>query len=377
MKLVFSDSPTIDELTLGKLMLVGTELTFVERPSIRLDENYGTVAVPSNLTQLAKQFSGSPVTIKIGEPPTSVFASNFYKEYFLKDFINPSFIDTVIDGIEHKFIFHWSIYPKENRNEGQFKDYRKWIIDNRNKLKEVDYASLKMPEEVFKVTNEEEAIYSFKTILSEQSLRVTSVLTICEENKANPISISPFLNKLISQRLANSIYTGRTVKTQQLGFHLMESFIPDEALSHMTFDDIIKFREKTKAYYDAWEIEIIKLESQLIQKGIEMNNKEIQFLIDQEINPKLFELKREIEKIRDDMFATILKVIKNMAISVVAGGTLSGLGIHAAIAAFIATVIKTKTPKITDKMVDTYFKSNSLKKDSGLTYLLKINQLSR
>jgi hypothetical protein len=49
MKLTFSDSPKIDELTFKRLLLLSSELTFVERPSIQLADNYGTVGMPSGV----------------------------------------------------------------------------------------------------------------------------------------------------------------------------------------------------------------------------------------------------------------------------------------------------------------------------------------
>lgn len=373
MKLIYSDTPSVDGLTFRRLMLLGSELTFVERPSILLDENFGTVGMPSNIEQLKPQFEGSQIKLQVGVPPGSIFASDFYKEYFHKDLLNPYFIDTVIDGMESDWFSNSYFDPKENKNEGEFKEFKKWIVAHRNELKNIDFSSIKKPDEVFKVTNKDEAYFAFRIMLSEESLRVTSILTIAEKFGGNPLSINPFLNKLISLRLSNEIYTGRKTQSRQLGIRLFEALIPDEALFHLTIDDLLLFRERTKDYYKAWEIEVNKLESQFLEKGVDFTNKQIQQIIDKEINPRLFECKQEIRRIRDDQFAKVMKLIKNVGLSIITGGTLSSISIPTAIAGFIATNLK--TPKLTDDIIDTHFKLKDIKQSSGLTYLMKVNQL--
>lgn len=373
MKLLLSDTPTVDGLTFRRLMLLGSELTFVERPSIMLADNYGTVGMPSNISGLLTMFEDGPIKLRIGQPPTTVFSSNFYKEYFNKDLENPLFIDTVIDGIEANWFNHLIFDPTQNKNEGEYKDFKGWIIKNRPLLKEIDYKSIERPDEVFKVTNENEAHFAFSTILSEESLRVTSVLNIAENFGTNPVSINPYLNLLISQRISNQIYTGKNIKSRQFGIRLFEAMIPDEALFHLTIEDLLIFRGKTKDFYNAWEIQSNKLETQLINEGADFSDAQIQAIIDGEINPGLFELKNEIRRVRDDMFSKVLKVIKNAGLSVITGGTLSAISIPAAIAGFIATNLK--TPQLTDDMIDAHFKLKDIKQTNGLTYLMKVNQL--
>ncbi len=373
MKLLFADTPTIDGLTFRRLMLLGSELSFVERPSILLADNYLTGGVYSNVAELIPKFDLSPIKLKIGQPPTTVFASNFYQEYYNKDLENPLFIDTVINGIQANRISHLIFDSTQNKNEGEYKDFKNWILKNRDKLKEFDFKSVERPDKIFKVTNLKEAYFAFSTILSEQSLRVTSVINIAENFRTNPVSINPYLNLLINQRVTNRIYTGEDIRSRQLGLRLFEAMIPDEALVHLSIDDLLKFRKKTKSYYDAWEIESNRLESQLINGGFDFPESKIQKIIDTEINPKLFEYKNEIRRVRDEMFSKIMKLVKNVGISVITGGTLSTIDIPSAIYGFIATNLK--TPELTDEIIDAHFKLRDIKRSNGLTYLMKVNQL--
>jgi len=142
---------------------------------------------------------------------------------------------------------------------------------------------------------------------------------------------------------------------------------------HLSIDDILLFRKRTKEFYDVWEIELTKLENKILEEGIDFSNQQIQGIIDQEIAPQILKLKNDIINIRDEMFSKILKVVKNTALSLIAGGTLSAISIPAAIAGFIAFNIKNKD--IADAIIDNYFSKKKLYRESGLTYILKVNQV--
>ena len=99
MKLTFSDSPEIDELTFKRLLLLSSELTFVDRPSIQLAENYGTLGMSSGVKSLVKDFEGSPVKLIVDEPPNSTFNSDFYRKYFGKKRTQLAILRTVPQSI--------------------------------------------------------------------------------------------------------------------------------------------------------------------------------------------------------------------------------------------------------------------------------------
>lgn len=371
MNLIYSDAPDTDGLTFRRLMLLGSELTFVNRPSIQMVKDFGTVAVVSGVAQIQPLFENSPIKLNVGTPPDTVFASSFYREYFEKDIKNPLFIEAVIDGVADDWFHHWLFDNNNQLNE--FSDLKNWIITNRKELQATDFGSVEKPSQPFSLTTKSEAMFAFWTMLFEESLRVTAVLSIVEKFGGNPLSINPHLNKLIVLRLSDAVYNGQNIQTKSLGMRLFESMIPDEALAQLHLEDILKFREKTKDYYDAWQTEVSKIESQYLLNDINYSQVEFQKVLDQEIRPKIQEYKNEISKMRDEQFASILKTIKNVGISVIAGGTLSAMSPTAAIAAFIAANLK--TPELTDDMIDGYFKMKNFKKSNGMTYLMKINEL--
>lgn len=373
MKLTFSDSPNIDELTFKRLVLLSNELVFVERPSIQLADNYGTVGMPSGIRNLMSEFEGSPVKLIVDEPPNSTFNSAFYKKYFEKDLNNPEFLNTIFEGIEKYWIYDHHFDPKQSHTSGEFKDYRAWLLANQSEIKALDIANVTRPEQVFQVTNKDEAFFAFKIIAAEQSLRVTSVIHVCNKYESNPTSVNPYLNKLIALRLSSEIYSGSATKTRQVGLKLIDCVIPDEALMQIPLQDILDFREKTKDYFENWTVEMNKLETLLFKDNFSITDQDVVNLFDTEINPRLRELKNEIRRIKDDRFKNILKTIKNTALSGIALGTLSSLSVAGAIASFIGANLK--TPQLTDDIIDANFELKDKKHSDGLTYLLKLQEL--
>lgn len=373
MKLTFSDYHTTDELTFKRLLLICDELAFFDAPSINIADNLGTVGQKSGLRHFIKDFEGSPVKLIVDEPPNSTFNSGFYHRYFEKDLANKLFINTIFEGIEAGWIYDNLFDSGKTNPAGEFNDYKSWILANREEILATNLYEIERPKEVWKVTNKHEAMFAFKILASSESMSVTSTLFICNKYNNAPVSISPYLNKLISIRLTSDIYNGKPIKARQLGLRLMDCFIPDEALLQISWQDILEFREQAKPYYEAWNIEINKLEAIIFKEIDILSDQDILNLIDSEINPRLLELKNEIRRVRDDRYKNIFKTIKNVLVSGIALGTLSGLSIPGAIASFIGTNLK--TPQLTDDIIDSHFKLKDKQLSNGLTYLLKIQNL--
>ncbi len=372
MDFVYADSHSIDRLTFRRLLILANSVAFVNKPSISLEENYFTVGVRSNVTDIVPLFEGTTIKISVETPPDSNFNSNFYKKYFERDLQNQEFVRTVLEGVVNDFIH--DVRFKENPEiKNDFSDFKKWIIQNKDELQNIDYNSIQPIGETFEITNKNEAIFSFKMLLSEQSMQCTSVLTVCNNTSSSPLVQNPYLNRLLSQRINNNIYTGKKSISRILGIKLIEGLIPDAALAKLSIEELLSFRRDTKGYYDAWMSEVRKLEANLINEKFGFNNIEIQLYIDSTIEPELLKLKKEIKKIRDDRFKDVMKVIKNTSISLITGGTLSTIGLPAAVIGFIMGHLK--TPQLTDEIIDANIKLKQTKQMSNYTYLLKVQEL--
>ncbi|MDE3125998.1 MAG: hypothetical protein KGK14_10825 [Bacteroidota bacterium] len=372
MKLTFADSPGINEHDLKKLLLVCDELAFFNWPSINLAGTYGSVGQKSPLNHFRQEFEGSPIKLIVDEPPNTTFNSGFYHRYFEKDLESIEFKNTILKGIEKGLIYDHRFDDKQNINTGEFKDFKAWILNNKGEILNTNLYDLEAPKGGFEITNKHQALFAFRLMASSKSMAVSSTLFICNKYNNSPVSINPILNELISLRMTDEIYNGVTTKSRQLGLKLMDCLIPDEALTQIPWQDILLFREKTKAYFEAWDIELKKIEATLFKENSSLTNSDISNLIDSDINPRLFELKREIEKIKEDRYKNILKTVKNVLLSGISLGALSGLSITGAIVSFLGANVK--TPQITDEIIDAHFSIKDRQRSNGLTYLLKIQE---
>ncbi|HEY5370760.1 MAG TPA: hypothetical protein VIJ75_17375 [Hanamia sp.] len=300
MKLTFADSPGISELDLKRLLLVSDELAFFDWPSINLGGTFGSVGQRSPLGNFIKEFEGSPIKLIVDEPPNSSFNSGFYHKYFEKDLESKEFIGVILKGIEKGWINDHHFDDKQNLNSGEFKDYKAWILNNKNEILNSSLYDIESPTGGFEITNKHQALFAFRLIASSKSMSVSSTLFICNKYNNSPVCVNPSLNELISLRLSNDVYSGVETRSRQLGLKLMDCLIPDEALSQIPWQDILVFREKTKEYFEAWDIELKKIEAILFKENSSLSDLDILNLVDSDINPRLFELKREIGKIKED-----------------------------------------------------------------------------
>ena len=81
MDFVFADNHSISALNFRRLMILSNSVAFVNRPSIALEDNYYTLGVHSNVTEVVPMFQGTPIKISVETPPDSIFN---YSLFFMK-----------------------------------------------------------------------------------------------------------------------------------------------------------------------------------------------------------------------------------------------------------------------------------------------------
>lgn len=375
MNLVFSDSSSIDGLTLKKMMLVADNLIFVDRPSIQFQENVGTVGVKSNIRGFEERLSNEVLTIKTVEPSNSIFSSEFYHKYFEIDQNNIDFRKNVISEIISGWNNYFLINSKANGSSIlEQKSLGEWIKKNQNFIIDYDLSSLSEvePKDYFNLNTKEDILRAFRTILWERSLLTTSILHSCNIENANPISISPYIDNSIKIRLSDSNYIGDIRSARSLGKKIIEMFISDEALNKMEFNEILNFRKETNDIFKSYITEINKIEANLYKENEKID---ALYIRDAIINPELDRIRKELIKARDNRFKKFAHIINNGFFSTIAAGTLSFVSLPAAIVGFVSTHLK--SPKLTQEIIDEHFKIRELKKDSNFTYLLKLKRLDK
>jgi hypothetical protein len=94
MKLLYSGATMCDEATFKRLFIIGSELFFMDRPSVTFGK-WGTIGHPSPLRRV--NFQGAAVKVHIHSPPAGP-AKTLYEPYALADFANPEFVRIVREG---------------------------------------------------------------------------------------------------------------------------------------------------------------------------------------------------------------------------------------------------------------------------------------
>jgi hypothetical protein len=88
MKLLYTGASYCSEPTFKRLLLVGSELVFMDRPSVTFTR-WGTVGHASPFRQMDSE--GEPVKISVHTPPAGP-AGDLYAPYAAADFENPEFV---------------------------------------------------------------------------------------------------------------------------------------------------------------------------------------------------------------------------------------------------------------------------------------------
>ncbi len=376
MNLVFADNHSVDDLTLKKLVLVGSTLNFVNRPSILIANNTGTIGEVSNLTGFESLFSNDAVQINVINPPDTMFNSNFYKEYFDIDQNIIEFRKSIIEGIRNGSNSFWLLdsHGAKTNSVQSYPTLKDWIINNQELLLDTDLSQLKTEDdqEFFALDSLDDAIRGFRTTLWEESLQTTTTLYGCTFASASPVSLSQNLDNLIKIRLSNKDYYPNAKPSKNLGLNIIESIISDAALNVIELREIFEFRERIDIYYKNYIIELNKLESELLHEGegIDPN-----YVLDTKIIPELRRLKNEMTKIRDDKFKRYLELLNKGVYSIIAASSLSFIGIGAAILGFVVSHLK--SPVITQGIIDDYFKIRDVQRNSYLTYIMKLEKFAK
>jgi hypothetical protein len=351
MRFLYADgNPSI--LTFKRLMLVSKELTFIDEAGFSLGEYYTMIGQKSPITKLLPEFDQSPIKLKVENHLSFDDYYDLFEKYFEYDILNHDFMDL-------SFSKYLQVVKETEK---------KWLIENQEKLKNHNYTSL----EFLYTKNSNDPLLNFGFFLFFQSIQISNILIFCSKNDCMPISQDPYVLKLLNTRLKNSISSQKTLRLKQLDLKLMDCFIPDEALNLIQGRDLLNFRYKISDYFDAFSVEINKIETILLKDGLILSEKDITNLIDIELNPKLQQIKIEILKVRNDMFKDILKLTKNLFISGVLFSSLFSVNFWGALSSFLISNLK--SPKFLDSLIDNKFKIKDVYESNSLAYLLKIQE---
>jgi hypothetical protein len=295
--------------TLARLLVLGNELVFLDRPSVTFD-NWGTIGHASYMRRVAFE-QDAPVKISVVEPPSGP-AAGLYESYVHADITNPAFVAAFLDGLKHDDVFAERLLPPgANYGDGRNGvDIRRLLVADQSLYDVVlnlsqDHSSL-----MYQPERSEGRKAVLKTLLVDASVQVTSALLMADEIDALPIADDATYPKLIALRASSSNYIGGVHSlAPRLGFEFARAIIPDEALKKIEISGIFEYRKKSMDIYAAWNVEINRTAAKIDDTGLKDHDETIKQLIATELLPKAREYENELISIRDKLFGDLFKGI--------------------------------------------------------------------
>jgi len=364
MKLLYSGSSFCNEQVLKRLLVVADEIGFMDRPSVTF-KNWGTIGHDSFARRIDS--SGSPVKISAFKPPSGP-AKFLYAPYIEADINNSEFASIVLEGFRSSDDFA-SKYIQFEANYGtaKGKEIVKALRADTDLLSGSFDLEIEGPH-MFDVSTPDRRRLTFKTVLIEASINVTSTLVIAEETGTIPISEDPYITKLLSLRTTDSTYIGGISRMAPfIGLDIAKAVIPDEMLKHLSVPRILEYRKKSKDAYVGWSTEIDRVAAKISTSNIGNLNDEIARIIASELKPKIIAFKNEMCSIRDDLFADLIKKIITWEMPSLSLAYLASIGFAGSLALF-ASALAPAIPVVADY----YKKKKDIERRNAMAYLIKL-----
>ncbi len=382
MRLLYNVKDLTDQSVFKRLNLLSNDLIYVGRfekiyavdkkkvkqakPTMALITK-NNLRLPIKLLSLEGRNENS-TRISFYTPPPDKFLYEIYANYIKTDIQNLNFREIFLNGLTHNPKFHsWLLGLIEDSSE----------ISKINDIlsQDIDLRIANLPEPILEEDSLKGKMDDNKQLLSAMiaraSMNITNISLIAGATGSIPVTEDPHFAQLISLRTSDSSYLGGISKNAPfLGMEIARSVIPDEALQQLSFKDIEEYRTNCKDAYKSWMVELNRLASTLDQNGI--TQEKIQKLISSEIKPKIIEYENEMIKIRDEMFANILKRIIKWEMPSLSLAYLSDLDFIKASILFLSALIPA-APHLIDYIKDT----RTINRKNSLAYLIGLTTVER
>lgn len=364
MKLLYGGGSGCDVPTLKRLLLVGTELSFMDRPSV-VFRNSGTVGHASAFRQF--NFDKAPVPVSVYEPPRRK-TQEIYQPYAEADFANPEFAQTILDGIRNDPAFRAKFLQAQgNYGKGLTGRLIGDALALATDITPLAFTQEFDPRKLFSIDTTQGLQATLKIIMQDASVQVTSALLIADEAQAVPVSDDPYFLKLLALRTSSANYVGAaSPHVSLLGLEFARAVIPDDGLQQLSIKDIMTYREKTASLYAAWSSELDQIAAKIDELTVAEFRERVPKLIRTELNPRVTAYKKEMEAVRDDLFAGITKGLLNWKTPALSMASYSALGYTTAVATFASSLLASAAAPIID-----YVKGRrNLRRKHAVSYLI-------
>ena len=334
MKLLYSGGTACSYDTLKRLLLVGSELSFMDRPSVTFG-NWGTIGHESPLRSLIPASDIVPISVYA---PSSGPAGDVYQPYVAADLESSAFVSAVVAGLHDSEFASKFIQPQANYGDGlKGEDIIRGLLANPPAMP-LTLSEEGDPRRMFKVETLEERKATLKSIVVEASIQVTSALTVAQEAEASPVADDPHLLKLLALRTGDPVYVGKQAPSAWLiGLEFAKAVIPEEVLSKIEATDVLEYRKKAADVYEAWTAELNGMAAKLDDLPIDKVQEQLPKLLATELEPRLIAYKAEMAGVRDTLFADLMKSVADWKVPTLSLASMTWMGFTGALTAFLST----------------------------------------
>jgi hypothetical protein len=367
MRVVISGSDFPELQTFKRLLLLADEIVFLDRPSVMFG-NWGTVGHASNIRSF--QTEGLPVKLSAHTPPSGQ-DEGLYASYLETDLHNPRFLQIVLDGLAKDDRFaNRLIQLQGNYGAATGKELRDAVVSDpavMNGDKEITMN----PEVVYRLDTSAQRQETFKHIVVEASIRVTSTLLVAEEEGLIPVSDDPFLSRLLALRTYDASYVGQTPRVApSLGIAIATAVVPDEVVGQLQIGDILDYRQDAKPAYDAWTVELDRLGATIGEMDPDAIERQLPTILAKEVNPRVAEYKRELTNVLDRMFGDLVKGVATWQVPSLSIAYLASLNFSHALALYASAVVVPAVPTV----VNYYLDRRKLQRTNSYAYLVGLSE---
>lgn len=284
MKLLYCGDSSCDESTFKRLLLVGSELAFMDRPSVVFG-SWGTVGHDSIFRRF--DTAGEPVTISVHEPPSGP-ARDLYEPYAIADFTNPQFVSTCLEGLRDPAFASKFIQAEANYGGGLKGQAIIDVLAADPNLTPLPLEDKGEPGKMFTVDSVEGRRGTLKMIVADASIQVTSALVVADAAQAAPVADDPYFLKLLSLRTSGARYVGTSAPNAWLvGLEFAKAVIPDQVLEKLPIREILTYRRKSADVYQAWSSDLNEIAAKIDDLTVTEARDRIPKLVATELEPRL------------------------------------------------------------------------------------------
>jgi hypothetical protein len=196
-------------------------------------------------------------------------------------------------------------------------------------------------------------------------------MLVAEAAGLKPVSDDPYFCQLLALRTSKNPYVSQPVPMASvLGLSIAKAVIPDESLAKLSIPDLFEFRRSAAEQFLAWTAEMERLSARLLEVPPDQLSSEMTRILLQEVQPKLLELRRELENARDRLYGDLFKSVLRWEVPTLSIAYLAGLSLPAAIAAFATTLAPA-----TSAAVDYFVQRRAQVRGNSMAYLVSVTKL--